>query len=463
MLDVGSTEQPQTIISFCTGIRGLERGVERAFAKLGKPRPRVAVNVEIEAFAVANLVAGMEAGVLDPAPIWTDAKTFNAEPFRGRVCGIIGGYPCQGFSFAGKRKGKEDPRHLWPHILRHVDTIRPLWCFFENVRGHLSLGYNQVNQDLRAIGYHVECGIFTAEEVGAPHQRERLFILAILADPDKSGCGSLGGQAGRGDGITDVRQGDGQERTVRAGSAGELADTGFIGPQERKEQAAGAEQRSEFEPTAIGRSREDGREELGNSANINVEGDERRIAGRGQKQNRKPGGEMGDTGSAEPRGLSDVQREKSIEAGKPGKRKVVNTAKQGLQKPGQRRDGEFPEKNGGGMDDRFEQPGDDEIMGDTSFIGVQEPISEGQQIAATAVGRKISDSSGDRDKWPARPGEEQYDWEEPRVITRSSEPHVGLSIDGYNFREDLLRAIGNAVVEQTAEVAFLTLLKKHYE
>jgi site-specific DNA-cytosine methylase len=134
--------------------------------------------VEIEAFADANLVAKMEAGHLDAAPIWTDLKTFNAKPFRDRIHLITGGYPCQPFSAAGKRLGADDPRHLWPHIYKIVKTIRPVFCFFENVEGHLSLGFKEVQQSLRDLGYRVESGIFSAAECGAPQQRKRLFILA---------------------------------------------------------------------------------------------------------------------------------------------------------------------------------------------------------------------------------------------------------------------------------------------
>ncbi len=166
-----------TIISYCTGFNGLERGLERAIGSI-----RTAVYVEIEAFICENLLAGMESGVLVPTPIWSNLKTFDATPFRGKVHGIIGGYPCQPFSNAGNRKGTDDPRHLYPFISKHIETIRPVWCFFENVAGHLTLGFDEVYRDLSDLGYAVEAGIFTAEEVGAPHRRERLFILAIRKD-----------------------------------------------------------------------------------------------------------------------------------------------------------------------------------------------------------------------------------------------------------------------------------------
>ena len=100
------------------------------------------------------------------------------ESFEEKIHGIIGGYPCQPFSSAGKRKGEEDPRHLWPYIRQHVRAIRPLWCFFENVRGHTTMGLWRVLSDLEEDGYQTEWGLFSAEETGAPHQRIRVFILA---------------------------------------------------------------------------------------------------------------------------------------------------------------------------------------------------------------------------------------------------------------------------------------------
>ena len=163
----------QNIISLCTGYGGIELGIKRT----GLPVRTVAY-VEIEAFAIANLVAKIEAGQMDAAPIWSNLKTFDGRPFRGKVHGIIGGYPCQPFSNAGKRQGAEDPRHLWPYIEKHIRTIRPVWCFFENVGGHLTLGFEEVAQGLRDLGYKVEAGLFTAAEVGGRHLRERLFILA---------------------------------------------------------------------------------------------------------------------------------------------------------------------------------------------------------------------------------------------------------------------------------------------
>ena len=92
---------------------------------------------------------------------------------------LTGGYPCQPFSTAGKRKGTDDERHLWPHVLRAIRDMEPRIVVLENVRGHLSLGFDVVLADLASVGWSAEWGIVRASDTGAPHQRARLFIVAI--------------------------------------------------------------------------------------------------------------------------------------------------------------------------------------------------------------------------------------------------------------------------------------------
>ena len=250
MPDVDNPEEFRCI-SLCTGYAGLELGLRRVI-----PNLRTICYVEIEAFACANLVSKIEAGLLDAAPIWTDIKTFNGRPFYKRVHIITSGYPCQGESVAGKRRGKADPRWLWPHIERIIKTVQPVWFFGENVSGHLTLGFPTVYRSLRLMGYKVEAGLFTAEEVGAPHKRERLFILAYnaqgrcsrsyipirrpqqqkqatinslrtseLANSSRATSSNQDRQANRRTRQEDVPQGNGQTSTVRIGTTSELADT----------------------------------------------------------------------------------------------------------------------------------------------------------------------------------------------------------------------------------------------
>lgn len=164
-------------IALAAGVGGLELGVS-----LGIPDYRTVCFVERDAYAAAALVARMEDAALDKAPIWSDLVTFDGRSWRGRVDFLTAGYPCQPFSNAGKRLGEKDPRHLWPHVRRILGEIQAPFLFAENVLGHVSLGLENVRKDLLTMGYEVEAGVFTAAEVGAPHIRKRLFILAYAND-----------------------------------------------------------------------------------------------------------------------------------------------------------------------------------------------------------------------------------------------------------------------------------------
>jgi len=163
-----------THISLCSGYGGIDLGLKGVFGE----NVRTVAYAEIEAFAIECLLARMEGGQLDAAPIWPNLKSFPWGAFSDRVDILSGGYPCQPFSAAGKRLGTEDPRHLWPFIADGIRIMRPKFCFFENVEGHISLGLRAVIEELGSIGYKTTWGIFSASEVGAPHQRKRVFIMA---------------------------------------------------------------------------------------------------------------------------------------------------------------------------------------------------------------------------------------------------------------------------------------------
>ncbi len=161
-------------ISLCSGVGGIELGLRLACGDAYS----TACFVEREAYPAAVLAARMGDGVLAPAPIWSDLRTFDAAAWRGRVDIVTGGYPCQPFSTAGSRRGDQDERHLWPHVLRVLVESEAGILFIENVRGHVSLGLREVLEDLAGVGFNAEWDVFSAEEEGAPHLRERLFVLA---------------------------------------------------------------------------------------------------------------------------------------------------------------------------------------------------------------------------------------------------------------------------------------------
>ncbi|BAE50555.1 Site-specific DNA methylase [Paramagnetospirillum magneticum AMB-1] len=160
-------------MALCAGAGGLELGLHIAL-----PGYRTVGYVEREAGAAATLVARMADASLDTAPVWDDVATFDGRPWRGIVDLVSGGYPCQGESNAGRRRGVDDPRWMWPHFRRILDDTGAEWGFFENVGPHLSRSFPVVLDDLQGLGYRVAAGLFTAFEAGASHQRERLFILA---------------------------------------------------------------------------------------------------------------------------------------------------------------------------------------------------------------------------------------------------------------------------------------------
>lgn len=172
MSHVDSSEHINTVEWFF-GYGGNHLGLKRVL-----PNLRLLAACEIEEFAVENILAKMEAGLLEAAPIWSDCKTFPWEPFVDRTHLFVASYPCQPFSAAGKRQGADDERHLWPYVHRWILRARPLLVFLENVEGHISLGLSTVISDLEEGGYKTAWGIFSASEVGAPHQRKRVFILA---------------------------------------------------------------------------------------------------------------------------------------------------------------------------------------------------------------------------------------------------------------------------------------------
>ena len=113
---------------------------------------------------------------------YEDIKELNYESLKADglfpIDIITGGYPCQPFSVAGRKKGEEDPRHLWPEMFRLIKELRPSWVIGENVSGHIKLGLDTVLENLESEGYSARTFSISASSVGANHQRERIWIVA---------------------------------------------------------------------------------------------------------------------------------------------------------------------------------------------------------------------------------------------------------------------------------------------
>ena len=170
----------ENVISLYSGGGGLDIGF-----RLAVPNARTVCYVEREISSVSVLVNGIEKGILDDAPIWTNSTTFDGSPWIGKVDWIIGGFPCQPWSIAGKREGKEDERWLWDDIKQIAMSVQPTGFFLENVSGLITgHGIDSILGDLSEMGFDAQWGSVKAGEIGAPHRRERVFILAARRGTD---------------------------------------------------------------------------------------------------------------------------------------------------------------------------------------------------------------------------------------------------------------------------------------
>ena len=184
-----------TGLALFAGAGGLELGLKLALGD----RYKCVAYVERSAEAASVLATQMErpeAG-LDKGVIWDDVTTFTGDvvsPFVDNIDIMSAGFPCQPWSVAGRKLGVEDERWLWPHIFRLVREIRPRSIFLENVTGLLHGGIEHVLGDLASVGFDAEWVSVRASDVGAPHRRERVFILAHA---DNAGSPSPGNGANR--------------------------------------------------------------------------------------------------------------------------------------------------------------------------------------------------------------------------------------------------------------------------
>lgn len=154
--------------SLCTGYGGLDLAVEAHF------------NAETVWCAEFDKYASEVIKHHFNVPNYGNIKTINWASLP-EIDILTAGYPCQPFSTAGERKGTDDERHLFPYIAEAISNLRPRWVVLENVRGHLNLGFKEVLAILTNLGYDTKWQIVRASDVGAPHQRARLFIVAYAS------------------------------------------------------------------------------------------------------------------------------------------------------------------------------------------------------------------------------------------------------------------------------------------
>jgi DNA (cytosine-5)-methyltransferase 1 len=143
---------------------------------------RTVCAVERDAYAAQVLAQRQNDGVLEPFPIWSDVQTFDGTRWRGLVDVVSGGFPCQDISCAGKGAGITGARSgMWAHMARIIGEVRPRYAFIENSPMLVTRGLDTVLSDLAAMGYDAEWGCISAADCGAPHERERIWIVAYSA------------------------------------------------------------------------------------------------------------------------------------------------------------------------------------------------------------------------------------------------------------------------------------------
>ena len=425
------TTKKITHLSLCSGYEGIGRGLRAVF-----PNLRDIAYVEREGFPIANLVAKMEEGKLDTAPVFTDVKQFPYGKFRGCVDILSGGFPCQPFSAAGKRQATEDPRHLFPYIADGIRECQPRIVFLENVQGILSCKtadgepvLQYVLRELEGLGYKATAGIFSAEEVGATHQRKRLYILG-MANSERGRM--RGGRSSQecGDDLKWIQSNEGERNELR----------------------------SEVE----GCSR-DSREELGNSKCM---------------------------WESQPQGSEQDKWRWT----KHTSEKLVYTNSNGYSEHSTTKKKESIRRSETATLPRSKST--------TELANSNHEGLEGHQChSSSEQGEPIQADtwSAGSTRWPSRPSEPQYEWEEPRVVGNATskglegsrgqglqgadqglaitdkssgqaESKLGGATDGIANRVDAtanrvdrLRLCGNGVVPQTAAKAFVTLISRIVE
>lgn len=157
--------------SLCTGYGGLDMAVEAYF------NAETVWTSDIDKYAsivIKERIGKPNLGDLKVID-WTQVKPIDI---------LTAGYPCQPFSHAGQRKGTQDERHIFPYIMQAIGILRPRIIVLENVRGHLTLGFKEVLKELANNGYDAKWRIVRASDAGAPHRRERLFIVAQPTNTD---------------------------------------------------------------------------------------------------------------------------------------------------------------------------------------------------------------------------------------------------------------------------------------
>ena len=193
---------------------------------------RTVCAVEWESYPASVLCARQNDGILPPFPIWDDVQTFDGKPWRGIVDVVSGGFPCQDISAAGRGAGIEGSRSgMWKHMARIIGEVRPRFAFVENSPMLVGRGAAMVIGDLAEMGYDCEWCIVSASDCGAPHRRDRFWLVAWDTDSENVGTerGIRRGEIARTSGVCAVANAVRKRSPSQRNEAGEQSGLGECG------------------------------------------------------------------------------------------------------------------------------------------------------------------------------------------------------------------------------------------
>jgi len=402
-------------VDLCSGIGGFSLGFQ--WAQLSNP----ILFCDIEPWCRKILTQHWP-----DVPIYEDVKEIANDPKRfipERPDILTAGYPCQPFSVAGRRRGEKDHRHIWPEIFSIIQSRRPTWTVFENVRGHITMGLDSVLADLEREGYSTRTFIVPAIGVDAPHKRDRVWIVSHIPDSERNGLFAT--SESRGSEETVRQESEGQRHALNSSGASGVSETEFAMADTEGNISDGIRRETEQESDR-GNARmesECSRDRQFVSRPTSTVADSRCIdQGSEEKSEWTSGDSSGcslgsDSRSESEDGISrtnlaDTESQQGSSSNNRGEPREVSQSEQ-IQSGGS-----------GGWSD----------VADTESIGVQGLWSSGEQVAHSHEGQTLSmcpSEGGRKGLWP-------------------TEPNVGRVADGIPNRVDRIKGLGNAIVPQIA-------------
>jgi len=373
--------------------------------------------------------------------IYDDVREITKEKFKEDGIPfpdiITGGFPCQPFSVAGKQKGTSDDRHLWPEMFRIIKAFKPRYVIGENVRGIINIQdgvvFETVCTDLESEGYEVQPFIIPAAGVGAPHRRERVWIIAVRSDVANTFCDDEGREISRGD-----------------------------------EETRGIQEEHRTEHSTTRKSSRTSEVRNGDDGYENMENTRRTLRSRGElgaadedetrKENadqfeRSSGTSESNVADTERKGLEGLNQQSTTIGGQDTGTYTRNESSRGSQSRDVA-DTESIESNVGGLEQR------------------QRERSRQGEVGGASGSTNVADTNPERLQGSEQSKTHTGETETQFSTTQSSkaagnfwlvEPNVGRVAHGISGRVHRLKGLGNSIVPQIAEEIGKALIKAEHE